>query len=205
MKNLNRAGKTFSTVVAGAVVIALFGTGTAVAGGLITSAKIKNNTVKSIDVRDGNLKGVDVADGSLGGADLADGSLNGADLADASIGSADVADGSLDGADIADGSLTNQDVNVFFVTVEADGTINASSGNIGVVNTATGEYRVDFNRPVANCAFNATVGDPTSAATVHGEADVTAQLLFSDNVHVYTRTAGSATLADQPFQLTAVC
>ena len=185
MKKLNRAGKTFSTVVAGAVVIALFGTGTAVAGGLITSAKIKNNTVKSIDVRDNNLKGVDVTDGSLTGADLADGSVG--------------------GADIADGSLSNQDVNVFFVTVEEDGTINASSGNIGVVNTAAGEYCVDLNRPVSNCAFTATVGDPTSAAIVHGEADVTAQLLFPDNVHVYTRTAGSATLASQPFQLMAVC
>ncbi|MGY2876027.1 hypothetical protein ACVW00_003217 [Marmoricola sp. URHA0025 HA25] len=195
MNKLNRAGKTFSTVIAGAVVIALFGTGTAVAGGLITSAKIKNNTVKSIDVRDGNLKGVDVADGSLSGADVADGSLN----------DADVADGTLSGADIADGSLSHQDVGVFFVTVEADGTVNASSGGVSVSNTATGEYRVDFNRPVASCAFTATVGDPTSAAVVHGEADVTAQFLLTDNVHVYTRTAGSATLADQPFQLTAVC
>ena len=195
MKKFNRAGKSFATVVAGATVLALFGTGTAVAGGLITSAKIKNNTIRSIDVRDNNLRGNDVLDGSLGGADIADGSLAGAD----------VADGSLTGADVADGSLSHADVGVFFVTVEADGSVNASSGGISVVNTATGEYRVDLNRPVAGCAFNATVGDPSSAAPVHGEADVTAQLLFPDNVHVYTRTAGSATLASQPFQLTAVC
>ena len=195
MKKLNRAGKTFSTVVAGAVVIALFGTGTAVAGGLITSAKIKNNTVKSIDVRDNNLKGVDVTDGSLTGADLADGS----------VGGADVADDSLSGADVADGSLSNQDVGVLFATVRADGTIVASSGNVGVVHAAAGEYRVDFNRPVSNCAFSATVGDPSSAAPEHGEADVTAQLLISDNVRVYTRTAGSATMANQPFQVIAVC
>lgn len=205
MHKLNRTAKTFSTVVAGAVVIALFGTGTAVAGGLITSAKIKNNTVKSIDVRDNNLRGVDVADGSLAGADVADGSLGGADIADGSVNGADVADGSLNGADIADGTLSHQDVGVFFVTAAANGSVNASSGGVTVAKTSTGEYRVDFNRPVASCAFNATVGDPTSAAIVHGEADVTAQLLFSDSVHVYTRSAGSATLADQPFQLTAVC
>jgi hypothetical protein len=195
MFKLNRAGKAFSTVVAGATVIALFGTGTAVAGGLITSAKIKNNTVKSIDVKDNNLKGADVADGSLGGADIADGSLGGADIAD----------GSLGGADIADGSLSHQDVGVFFVTVKANGTVNASSGGVTVTKTGTGEYRADFNRPVASCAVTATVGDSTSAVEVHGEADVTAQFLLTDNVHVYTRTAGSATLADQPFQLTAVC
>jgi hypothetical protein len=195
MKKFNRAGKSFTTVVAAAAVLTVFGTGTAVAGGLITSAKIKNNTVKSIDVRDNNLKGVDVNDGSLTGVDVADGSLNGAD----------VADGSLNGADIADGSLTHQDTGVFFATVEADGTVVASSGNISVIPAAAGEYRVDLNRPVAGCAFSATVGDPSSAAPEHGEADVTAQLLFPDNVRVYTRTAGSATMADQPFQLIAVC
>jgi hypothetical protein len=205
MKKFNRAGKTFTTVVAGAAVIALFGTGTAVAGGLITSAKIKNNTIKTVDVKNNNLQGVDIADGSLSGSDVADGSLSGADLADGSLNGADVADGSLNGADIADGTLSNQDVGVLFATVEADGTVVASSGNIAVVHAAAGEYRVDFNRPVANCAFSATVGNPSSANPEHGEADVTAQLLFSDNVRVYTRTAGSATMANQPFQVIAVC
>jgi hypothetical protein len=195
MKKFNRAGKTFTTVVAGATVLAVFGTGSAVAGGLITSAKIKNNTVKSIDVRDNTLKGVDVRDGALTGADVADGSLTGSD----------VADGSLTGNDVADGSLSNQDVNVFFVTAEADGTVNASSGGVTVTKTGTGEYRADFNRPVGTCAFSATVGDPTSAVEFHGEADVIGQFLTTDQVHVFTRTAGTATAADLPFQLTAVC
>jgi hypothetical protein len=195
MKKFNRAGKTFGTVVAGAVVIALFGTGTAVAGGLITSAKIKNNTVKSIDVRDGNLKGVDVADGSLGGADLADGSLNGAD----------VADGSLGASELAPGTLSHQALGTLFATAQADGDLIASSGGVTVTKTGTGEYRADFNRPVAGCAFNATIGDPTSAVEVHGEVDVTAQFLTTDQVHVYTRAAGTTTAADLPFQLTAVC
>lgn len=195
MKKFTKSGTSFATVVAGATVLAVFGGGTAVAGSMITSAQIKNNTVKSIDVRNGNLKGVDIKDGALTGADVADSTLDGVD----------VADGTLSGADVADASLTNQDISVFFVTAEADGTVNASSGGVTVVHAGAGEYRVDFNRPVASCAFTATVGDPTSAAPVHGEADVTAQLLFSDNVRVYTRTAGSATLADLPFQLTAVC
>jgi hypothetical protein len=185
MKKFNRTGRTFATVVAGATVLAVFGTGSAVAGGMITSAKIKNNTVKSIDVRDNTLKSVDVRDGALTGADVAANTLNGSDL--------------------ADGSLTNQDISVFFVTAEADGTVNASSGGVTVTKTGTGEYRADFDRPVANCAFSATVGDPTSAVEFHGEADVIAQFLAADQVHVFTRTAGTATAADQPFQLTAVC
>jgi hypothetical protein len=205
MKKFNRAGKTFTTVVAGAAVIALFGTGTAVAGGLITSAKIKNNTIKTVDVKNNNLQGVDVADGSLGGSDVADGSLSGADLADGSLSGADVADGSLNGADIADGSLSNQDVGVLFVTAEADGDEIASSGGVTVTKTALGEYRADFNRPVSSCAFTATIGDPTSAVEVHGEADVTAQFLATDQVHIFTRAAGTNTAADLPFQLVAVC
>lgn len=185
MKKITKAGKTFTTVVAGATVIAVFGTGTAVAGGLITSAKIKNNTVKSVDVRNNALKSVDVRDAALTGVDVADGSLTGADL--------------------AAGTLSNQAIGVLYVTAAANGSEIASSGGVTVTKTGTGEYRADFNRPVAGCAFSATIGDPTSAVETHGEADVVAQFLTSDQVHVYTRTAGTATMADLPFQLTAVC
>jgi hypothetical protein len=195
MKKISSTGKSLTTVVAGAMVIAVFGTGTAVAGGLVTSAEIKNNTVKSIDVRDNNLKGTDVADGSLSGADVADGSLSGAD----------VADGSLGASELAPGTLAHQALGTLFVTAQADGDVIASSGGVTVTKTATGEYRADFNRPVAGCAFSATVGDPSSAVEVHGEADVTAQFLTTDQVHVYTRAAGATTAADLPFQLTAIC
>lgn len=88
MKKFGRAGSTFGTVIAAAVVLAVATTGGAVAGGLVTSAKIKNNTIKSIDVRNGTLTGTDVADGSLGGADIANGSLSGADLAGGTLASA---------------------------------------------------------------------------------------------------------------------
>jgi hypothetical protein len=80
MKKFGRAGSTFATVMIAAIVLALVGTTGAVAGGLITSKKIKDNTIKSRDVRNGNLTGVDIADGSLTGADVADGSVGTADL-----------------------------------------------------------------------------------------------------------------------------
>jgi hypothetical protein len=186
MKKLNRAGKTFSTVVAGAVVIALFGTGTAVAGGLITSAKIKNNTVKSIDVRDNNLKGVDVTDGSLTGADLADGSVG--------------------GADIADGSLSNQDVGVLFAQVNSDATVANSSGNVTASSLGTGLYEVDFGRDISDCAATATVGTPN----VGGAQGVVTQLNErSGNAEgLWVRTADEVDTSveqDLPFQVLVVC
>ena len=75
LKKFGRAGTTFGTVVAAALVLAVATTGGAVAGGLITSKQIKNNTIKSIDVRDGNLTGADVKDGGLTSADLAAGTI----------------------------------------------------------------------------------------------------------------------------------
>jgi len=185
MTKFNRTTRTFTTVVAGATVLAIFGTGTAVAGGLITSAKIKNNTVKSIDVRNNNLKGVDVRDGSLSGADIAA--------------------SSLDGSDVVDGSLSNQDISVYYATVLADGTLDRSSGDVTVSRTGAGSYKVDFHRAVRNCAFTATVGNQFDASHNEGEADVSAQFLDLTAVHVYTRTAGSNVEADLPFMLTAVC
>jgi hypothetical protein len=80
MKKFGRAGSTLATVVIAAVVLAIVGASGAVAGGLITSLKIKNNTIKSIDVRDNALKSVDVTNGSLTGADVANGSLTQQDL-----------------------------------------------------------------------------------------------------------------------------
>jgi hypothetical protein len=88
MKKFGRAGSTFGTVIAAVVILALAGTTGAVAGGLITSKKIKNETIKSIDVKNGNLQGVDIADGSLSGADIANGSIGAADLAGGTLTSA---------------------------------------------------------------------------------------------------------------------
>jgi hypothetical protein len=186
MKKLNRTTKNFSTVVAAATVLAVFGTGTAVAGGLITSAKIKNNTVKSIDVRNNSLKSVDVTDGSLTGADLANSSVT--------------------GADIANGSLTNQDVGVLFAQVNSNATVANSSGNVTATSLGTGLYEVDFGRDISDCAATATVGTPD----VGGAQGVVTQLNErSGNAEgLWVRTADEADTTleqDLPFQVLVVC
>jgi hypothetical protein len=184
MKKITRAGKTFTTVVAGATVLAVFGTGTAVAGGLITSAKIKNNTIKSIDVRNNNLRGLDMLDGTLTGTD--------------------VANGSLTGLDVADASLTNQDIGVYFAQIFGPGIVSNSSGGVTVAKVGTGEYEVDFHRNVSQCAFTATVG---TATTLVSDGIVTSVADVSGNANAVavetTNTAGTAT--DKSFHLIVVC
>jgi len=194
MKKLGRTGKSFGTVMAATVVLAVATTGGAVAGGLVTSAKIKNNTIQSIDVRNNNLTGTDIKDGSLGGADVADGSVAGAD----------VADGSLTGADIADGSLSNQDVGVLFATVNTDGTLDNSSGGVTSSTTGTGNFVVDFGRDVTNCAFDATLANPGSGTPAAGSI-VTADRSANANA-VFVRTYDSTPVAaDRSFHLIVVC
>lgn len=186
MKKLNRTGKTFATVIAGATVLAVFGTGTAIAGSMITSADIKNNTIKSKDVRDNNLQGIDVRDGSLSGADVANSSLTGANLQDF--------------------SLTNQDLGVLFAQINSDGSVANSSGGVTATAIDTGNYEVDFGRDISNCAATATVG----TANVGGARGVVSQLNERSNnpEALWVRTVDDAdNLLDQnlPFQLIVVC
>jgi hypothetical protein len=59
------------TVLTGALLVLVTTVGTASAGVLITSARIKDASVGRVDVRDGALGGSDVRNGSLGLADFA--------------------------------------------------------------------------------------------------------------------------------------
>jgi hypothetical protein len=110
MKKIGKAGSTFGTVVAAAAVLAVATTGGAVAGGLVTSAKIKNNTIKSIDVRNNNLTGVDIADGSIGSADVADGSIGAGDLAGSARGFTNIVTKSVTVPSIANGTTSTRNV-----------------------------------------------------------------------------------------------
>ena len=180
-----RVRSTFATVLVGAVVLSLFGTGTAVAGGLITSARIKNGTVKSIDVRNDNLQGVDVRDGSLTGADIADGTLSSADLAAA--------------------SPPKQSSPVYFAQVGGGGVVAASSGGVTATKLAgTGHYRLDFGRDVSTCAYAGTVGNMDAASWVGIVSTAASSPEDPEGVFVATHDlAGSP--EDLPFQVIVAC
>jgi hypothetical protein len=175
----------FLTVVAAALVLSVFGTGTAVAGGLITSARIKNGTIKSVDVRDGALSGADVRNGSLTGGHLRDGSVT--------------------GADVKDGSLSPTDRGVYFADVWNDGTLGNSSGGVTVTKPiAAGRYIVDFGRDVGHCSYTGTVGEYEAGSTVGVVAGLSEQFENPEGVYVMTSNM-SGTPANLPFHLIVVC
>ena len=192
-----------TTVVAGAALLAVFGGGSAVAGSLITSAQIKDNTIRSADVLNGGLRGVDVKDGSLRGVDVADGSLRSADIADGAVQGADIADGTVQGADIADGSLTNQDINVLTASVNQDGTLVHSSGGVTVEKLANATYSVDFGRVINACAFFATAGGVNVGIDV-GQVNVSDKASNTEAVFVETNDSSGAN-KEMDFHLAVIC
>lgn len=184
MKRFSRAGTTFTSVVAGAAVLAVLGTTTAVAAGMVTSKQIKNGTIKSIDVKNNSLKGVDILDGSLTGAD--------------------VANGSLTGADVKDYSLTNQDIGVLYATVNSNGTLVTSSGGATTTKHGTGTYEVDFGRDVTECASVAELAHPTDGNPQAGETGTADRELNPEGIWIETRDSAGAA-ADRSFHLIVVC
>jgi hypothetical protein len=92
------ARSTYSMIASSlALVVALLGSGMAVAGSApelakklpknsVTSKQIKNGAIQAEDVKGGALTGAQVADGSLAGSDLAGDTLTGAQVNESSLG-----------------------------------------------------------------------------------------------------------------------
>lgn len=157
MKKFGRAGSTFGTVVAAAVVLSVATTGGAVAGGLITSKQIKNNTIKSIDVRDGNLTGVDVADGSLGTADLAAGAVTNGKLGA----------GSVDAGKLAAGAVTSTKLGTI-VTRTNQTDIATGNGGFVQVSCNAGEKLIGGGATTAGVGTSAGWNLIRSSAITNG-------------------------------------
>ncbi len=184
MKKSLKPRSTTLTVIGATIAVIAFGGGSAVAGGMITSAQIKNHTIQGIDVRNETLTGTNVRNGSLTGAD--------------------VADGSLTGADIKDGSLSHNDTGVYYAVVASDAAVIQSSGGVSVTKINTGRYTIDFHRNLLSCAFTATVGSVTTGSD-EGQANVAYRSGNANAVWVETHSPDGTTLSDHGFHLIVVC
>ncbi len=141
-------------IASGALLVAA--TSGAVAGGLITTAQIKDNAVTSSKIKNSNVK------------------------------TADIRNNAVKSSKVKDFSLSNQDVGVLFAQVNADGTLANSSGAVSVEALQFARYAVDFNRNVTNCAFTATIADPDDGLEGPGQIDVADLQGNADAVFVRT-------------------
>ena len=149
---------------------------------VVTGKTIRNNSVTNKDIRQRTLTGNDMRGDKVGGGAIKESTL-----------------GPVPSAFIAGGSSR-------FAVVGAGGAVRRGRGFSSVSRTGRGRYQVIFQGDVRNCAYYATVGDP-SAAGPPANSQVSVSSLASNVNGVAVRTANSnnGNQADRPFHLLVLC
>ena len=164
---------------------------------------IADNAVGSLQVKDDTIAG-----GGLNSQDLATSSVRAPEIATDAVGATEVQNDSIDAGEIVDFGLSNQDVGVLFAEVQANGTLDNSSGTALQPVTVTklaggGNYEVDFSRSISTCTAVATIG-PSGAGSADGEVNLADRSGNAEAVFVDTNSSAGAA-ADKPFRLVVVC
>jgi len=148
---------------------------------VITGKQIRNGSVTAADVRNRSLTGTDIRRDKLGGKSIKESSL-----------------GPVPSAFIAGGSSR-------YAVVTGGGQGVRSRDVSSIARTGDGRYQVIFNGDVRNCAYFATIGDP-SAAGPPQNSQISVSSLGSNVNGVSIRTENSnGNEADRPFHLLVMC
>jgi hypothetical protein len=91
-----------------------------------------------------------------------------------------------------------------WAVVGADGALPRKNAATSAAKLATGEYEVVFDRDVAACAYNVTLGSTDTSEAPAGEAGASQRAGNVRAVAVVTRDS-TGTKADRPFHLTVNC
>jgi hypothetical protein len=114
--------------------------GSAYAALVITGHNIKNGTVTGADVKNHSLASKDIKHNSIGGVAIKESALRTVPVANEAEGM------------------------VRWAVVSASGQLVRSHNVTSVARTSSGRYQVIFNRDVRNCAYIASLGDPSAAS-----------------------------------------
>ena len=157
--------------------------GSAYAAFVITGKNIKNGTVTGRDIRNHSLSGTDVRHDSLGGRSIKESSLGAVPISFLTAGAAR------------------------FAVVNSAGQAVRGRDISSVARTGEGRYQVIFNGDVRNCAYFATIGDP-SASGPPNHSEISVASLGSNVNGVAVRTQGGGAdgaQANRPFHLIVMC
>jgi hypothetical protein len=92
-----------------------------------------------------------------------------------------------------------------WAVINPTGTLARGAGVLSVSHTATGYYRIQFNKNITACAWLATVGSATSV-TSFAFIETELQSGTTDTVHVEVRDTADANIAvDRGFHLAVFC
>jgi hypothetical protein len=149
---------------------------------VITGKSIKNNSVTTRDIRNHSLSGRDVRRDGLGGNAIKESSL-----------------GAVPAAFLAGGGTR-------FAVVNPGGQAVRGRDVSSAARTSAGRYQVIFNGDVRNCAYFATVGDPSAAAPPQNSQISVSSLGSNVNgVAIRTENGENGAEADRPFHLIVMC
>src|SRR5215471_7610254 len=134
----------------------------ALADGIITSAKIADGAIQTQDLADSAVTSIKIADGTIASGDLADGSVITQKIADNNVTTAKIGDGQVTSAKIADGTIQTADL----------------AGSLTLTSPTT-------NNETAN---SPTLNNPTLAGTVAGNPTYNGTVTFSGTTSFTTYT-----------------
>jgi hypothetical protein len=180
-----------------------------IADGAVGNGDLADGAVGTNKVQDGAITSAKVFDDTLTANDIATSGVNSAEIATDAVGATEIQNDSIDSGEIVDFGLSNQDIGVLFAEVQANGTLDNSSGAInGNPVTVTklggvGNYEVDFGRTITACTAVATIG-PSGGGSAIGEVNVADRGGNAEAVFVDTNDSAGAAV-DKPFRLIVVC
>jgi hypothetical protein len=88
--------------------------------------------------------------------------------------------------------------------VNADATLENSSGSVTTADLGVGVYEVDFGRNISNCAFVVTQGEAGLGGAPGAIVGATDRAANAEAAYVTIRSEANA-LVDRAFQLVVVC
>jgi hypothetical protein len=159
---------------------------------VVTGKQIRNGSVTGKDIRNRSLTGRDVRNRSLTGTDVRGDKLGGGAIKEASLGIVPAAGVAYGGARYA--------------VVSGGGQGVRGRGVSSVARTGDGRYQVIFDADVRNCAYFATVGDPSAAGPPQNSQISVASLGSNANgVAIRTENGNNGSEANRPFHLIVMC
>ena len=164
-----------------ALFVALGGVSYGVAVGFVDSRDIKNNTIRSKDVRNGTIASKDVGRDTLGGGAIKESAL-----------------GTVPSSILAFGGAR-------FAVVNAGGQLVRGRNISSAARTAEGRYQVILTGDVRNCAYFATVGDPTAAGPPQNSQISVASLASNVNGVAVRTENGAGAEQNRGFHLIVMC
>ena len=178
MKRFIRRPSPAMAVASIALFSSLGGVSYGVATGSIDGREIKNRSITNKDFKDGTLRGNEAKPNGWGGGAIKESSL----------GTVPVAAGTEN-----------------FAVVNPAGALARGRNVAQSQRTAQGRYAVTFNRDVRGCAYVATIGDESTAATGSGTVAVASNPVNPNSVNVRTARADNDALRDRSFHLVVSC